>query len=108
MERFSCETTGDDGRVILTATGEIDLAAADPLWEALDQALVPGGLLVVDCSGVTFIDSTGLRTLIKAVHRAEEIDAGFRLAAVPAPVGRVFELAGVSELFSVDTGSGTS
>lgn len=101
MERFSYNASGSDGRTVLAAAGEIDLAAADQLSEALDQALVPGGVLAVDLSAVTFIDSMGLRTLIKAAQKADEVDARFRVAAVPAAVARVLELAGVSSLFSV-------
>jgi len=101
MERFSYEISRDEGRTVLTVTGEIDLASAQELRESLHRALVPGGSLVADLSGVTFIDSMGLRMLIEAVNKAAEVDARFLLAAVPDPVGRVFELAGISEIFTI-------
>jgi len=101
MVRFSCEASGTSGRMVLVVAGEVDLAAADRLSEALDRGLVPDGVLAVDLSAVTFIDSMGLRTLIKAAQKADEVDARLRLAAVPAAVTRVLELAGVSGLFNV-------
>ena len=101
MERFSVQTIETGDRVLVTVAGEVDLAAADGLRAELERRLPAAGTLVVDCAGITFIDSTGLRTLIEAAHRAEEAGSRFRLAAVPAPVARVFELAGVTELFAI-------
>ena len=102
MERFSVETSATDRRVIVV--GEVDLASAGGLDHELDRRLGDGsGTVVVDCAGITFIDSSGLRTLIEAAGKAEEAGLAFRLVAVPAPVARVFELAGVTSLFSIDT-----
>lgn len=107
MERFSVETSATDGRV--TVAGELDLAAAGGLRQALDRRLAEAetetgsGTVVVDCAGITFIDSIGLRTLIEASGKAEQAGVGFILEAVPAPVARVFELAGVTELFAIRT-----
>jgi stage II sporulation protein AA (anti-sigma F factor antagonist) len=101
MERFSVETAVTDGRVLVTVAGEVDLAAADSLRSELEQHISGADTVVVDCAGITFIDSTGLRTLIEAAQRAKEAGTRFRLAAVPAPVARVFNLAGVTELFAI-------
>ena len=103
MERFSVEASVDDRRVVLTVSGEIDLASADGLRADLDRWLTDADTVVVDCAGITFIDSTGLRTLLEASNKAEESGARFRLAAVPGPVARVFELAGVTDVFTIHT-----
>ncbi len=54
--------------------------------------------IVVDLSGLTFMDSTGIRVLIMANARSR--DDGNRLALLrgPAAVQRVFELSGVDSL----------
>ena len=54
---------------------------------------VAGGTMAIDCSAITFIDSMGLRALIEAQRKANEVGARFRLAAVPGPVARVLDLA---------------
>jgi anti-sigma B factor antagonist len=51
----------------LCLEGEIDLAAADRLGEAL-RTSIESGTSSVDVSGVTFIDSTGLRILLSAAN----------------------------------------
>ena len=51
----------------LRLEGEIDLAVADQLAEALSTSIA-GGTTAVDVSGVTFIDSTGLKVLLSAAN----------------------------------------
>jgi anti-sigma B factor antagonist len=90
------------GETMLIVGGEIDLTTAPQLQDALDNALDarPSGL-AVDLSAVEFLDSTGLRTLITAHERADEL--GFPLTWVdPAPpVLRLFGLTGVDQRLNV-------
>lgn len=101
MERFSVVSSAGAHHVVLIAAGDLDLASAERLRGALDRWLTSAGTVVVDCAGVGFIDSTGLRTLLEASAKASESGIRFRLAAVPPPVARVFELAGVARMFTV-------
>lgn len=56
--------------------------------------------MVLDCSGVTFFDSMGLRTAVQCMQQAKEVGATFAL--IPSePVTRVLELAGVSGIFTI-------
>jgi anti-anti-sigma factor len=57
--------TKTDGALIVE--GEVDLAAADALRDAL-LGSAAAGTSVVDVSGVTFIDSTGLHVLLTAAR----------------------------------------
>ena len=45
--------------------GELDLASAEELWARV-QAVPPEGELTVDLSGLTFMDSSGLRVFLRA------------------------------------------
>lgn len=103
---------GKDGKggqaVTVTVAGDVDLAAADTLWSVLDEYVHAGANVVVDCSRVAFLDSMGLRTLIRAQHKAGASGARLTLAAPSEAVLRVLQLAGVSDLFVLDTsGSGS-
>jgi anti-anti-sigma factor len=49
----------------LLVEGDVDLANADELAEALRQSIA-SGVRTVDLSGVSFLDSEGLRTLMRA------------------------------------------
>ena len=51
--------------MLITASGELDLAAAETFRFQLQEELAKhGAVVVLDISGVTFIDSTGLRALL--------------------------------------------
>ncbi|MGW0338134.1 STAS domain-containing protein [Streptomyces sp. NPDC003011] len=85
-----------DGIEIVTLSGQIDYSIRDHLHYAL---LPPDGArpprTVVDLSGVTFIDSTGINALI-AAHRAATTAHGWlRLAAPQEPVLHLLRLLGV-------------
>jgi len=76
---------------VLRLTGELDLATAPDVLAAVEAATTDGGpsRLVLDMSGVSFIDSTGVRTLLEA-NRVAGNDLSL-LAPSPA-VTRVLEL----------------
>ena len=101
MERFSVVASAGARHVVLTAKGDLDLASAERLRRELDRWLTGVETVVVDCAGVLFVDSTGLRALLEASAKAAESGVRFRLAAVPPPVARVLELAGVARMFTV-------
>ena len=72
----------DNGRVRLRAQGELDLSTVPTLEQALAalDAGTSAGLL--DMTGVTFMDSSGLRLLILANERAQA--TGRQLSIVPS------------------------
>jgi anti-sigma B factor antagonist len=79
--------------------GEFDLASA----EAVDRELrrseeSVAGTVVVDLSGLDFIDSSGIAVLAHAADRASKNESRFGLRRGNAQVERTFELAGLSEL----------
>lgn len=101
MEGFSIRTSHDGLQSRIAAVGEIDLAVTDRLWEELDLHITPGRTVALDCAGVAFIDSMGLRVLIKAAQKAAEVGAGFQLCEPTPAVRRVLDLSGVSEAFGI-------
>jgi anti-anti-sigma factor len=73
--------------------GELDLAEAGRVAEAIDTAARPGGAVVVDVRRLEFMDSTGLSTIISADAAAKR--QGWDLAVIcdgGGPVHRLFDL----------------
>jgi anti-anti-sigma factor len=93
--RLRAEQQVVDGGVVLTVTGEIDVTTIGALAEALDHAADAAPVVVADLTGVTFMDSTGLSTMLRAHH--DLVARGGRLALVGAQpsVQRVLDLTGV-------------
>ncbi|GAA1987309.1 STAS domain-containing protein [Catenulispora subtropica] len=99
---FSCTSQQTGGLLVYTVTGDVDLAAHARFQTDVDAAWPSAPTDVVfDLSGVTFLDSMGLRVLVQTMQRASHQNCGFALAAPSEPVLRVLELAGVTSLFSV-------
>ncbi|MBS2962896.1 STAS domain-containing protein [Actinocrinis puniceicyclus] len=97
MERFEVGVgpAEGNGRVV-TVRGELDLAAADQLWETIEPLLAPDALVVLDGTEMTFLDSSGLRVLLQAHKRAQADGALFRVVAPQQAVQRVLDLAGAA------------
>ncbi len=91
------DTVGRDGSLVLVVQGELDLATAPRLDEALADAIATGASsIVVDLQAVSFMDSSGLHVLIRHAHR-EDGHARVRLTKGSPAVQRVFELSGAFE-----------
>ena len=96
---FSCTARQVAGRVVLAVAGDVDLAAHTRFEAEVEQAWDGSTDLVIDCSGITFLDSMGLRVLVHTKQRADETGHSVVLAAPSDPVLRVLDLAGIRSLF---------
>lgn len=98
MAALEMRAYAENGGLRLEPVGELDLATARLLDVALRAWLddPAGGELVVDLSGVTFMDSSGLRAVLVASSEAAE--HGRRIVVLPGDgqARRVIELAHVS------------
>ena len=59
----------DDGAIVLTAAGEIDMSNADDFRDALVQAAAGGASFTVDLTEVDYLDSAGLTALLPYAPR---------------------------------------
>lgn len=87
---------------VLVLVGELDLDSAADLRTALDRAFaVPGSVVVVDCAGLEFCDSTGLNALLRATARAAVDDSRIELARPRPLILRMLELTGATDAFPI-------
>jgi stage II sporulation protein AA (anti-sigma F factor antagonist) len=88
-----------DGVHVITVRGEIDYHTGDPLSQALS---LPEGAaasrIVVDLSGVTFMDSSGINVLIAARNAVHDADGWLRLAGATEPLMRTMQLVGLDQI----------
>ena len=74
--------------------GELDISNVEQLGDALWAQLRAGSSVVVDLSGLAFMDSQGLRLLLQLALHAEEAGLGPVVVVNPSPVvRRVLEIA---------------
>jgi anti-sigma B factor antagonist len=90
-----------DGAVVVSLVGELDLYNAHAVRDRLAAATSDGSeRLVVDLSGVTFIDSTGLGVLLEARSRLAN-RRGFLVVAPGMEARRALEISGLDRHFGV-------
>lgn len=101
MTQFDRRTL-DSGVVVVKPTGRLNMVAAPTLRQEL-HALVDGGQrdVVVDLSGVEFIDSSGLGALISGLKVARQAGGDLRIAAPTRQVVTVLELTNLNRVLAV-------
>jgi anti-sigma B factor antagonist len=98
--RLTTQHHGDYSQ--LTLRGEFDLACSDVLREALHDALegCSGDRLLVDLSGVEFVDSTALGTLVGAHHHATRLGVHLILTSAPPRVQKLLDITQINRLIT--------
>ena len=93
------ETVGD--AVVVALEGSVDIYSSTELRGELKVALdSETPRLVVDMEGVSFVDSSGLATLIEALQRIKVYEGSLALCNLSKTVLGVFELANLDIVFS--------
>jgi anti-sigma B factor antagonist len=95
-----------DPTPVLVVTGEVDVYEA-PAFRAELFALVEQGhaRVVVDCSGLAFLDSAGLAAFVDAQRRLATREGELVLRNLRPSTRRIFEITDLVELFSFETAS---
>jgi anti-sigma B factor antagonist len=93
LDQEMTTAAGGPGQASLAITGDVDASNADRLRLAiLEAAAQHPAQLEVDLSGVTFMDSTGLRAIEDASRSLDPSGAALVLHSVPRQVQRLLEI----------------
>lgn len=95
--------TSRDSALTIALSGEIDHHGAREMMAQLDQAIAERlpARLVLDLSGVTFMDSSGIAVLLRSRRQLEHTGGELRVTGIPAQARRVLDAAGVSRLVTI-------
>jgi anti-anti-sigma factor len=98
---MSRRTVGD--RLVMSPMEPLVAGGAAETFERHVQQLFRRGYrhLIVDLSGVPVIDSAGIRAFVRGHTSAQRVGGTLRLAAAPAAVSRVLELAHLAGVFEI-------
>jgi len=91
------ELVRTEGRPGLAVCGEIDMATAPQLQDALHRLAAATDVPVLDFTGVTFLDSSGIKVLVRASQRADTARITIRNPC--DQIVRTLQITGLSELF---------
>jgi anti-sigma B factor antagonist len=90
----------EDARLV-RASGEIDASTVAALRHELDRAREEAVTVLLDLSGITFIDSTGLQLLLDASRSSVSGDWTFFVVRPSAAVDRLLEVSGAADLVTM-------
>lgn len=96
-------TTSDSAAgTVVAVTGELDVFTAPALEQELQRCIEGGKAdIVVDLTGVDFLDSTGLGVMVKALKWAREAGGGLRVVATEERITKVFTITGLDEVMQL-------
>jgi anti-sigma B factor antagonist len=101
---FELEVSDLDGVEVCTVIGELDVASAPKLRQALIKLVAEASgppRVVVDLAGVDFLDSTGLGVLLGGLKRVRAADGAIAVCRAEPQVRKVFEVTRVVEILPV-------
>lgn len=98
---LSISTEAQDGAVVIHVEGDLDVYTAPRLKEVLDEAVAGGGRLILDLSGVHFIDSTALGVLVGTHQETQSGDSRFCLVVEDPFLLKIFHITGFDGVFSI-------
>jgi anti-anti-sigma factor len=99
---FGVERAHVAGAPSVVVRGELDMSTAAELAATLDDAIRESvGTLIVDLSDLVFLDSSGVKELIRARAVLGSEDRTLLVVCPPGPARRALELTGAAELLAL-------
>src|SRR3712207_977725 len=92
--RFAVATVREGGAIVVCVSGDVDLGTAPDFEKELVRSVEQGlrEPLVIDLSEVSFIDSTGLNALVRALERQRLVGSSLALVSGDSRVAMMLEV----------------
>ena len=91
-----------EGVAVIALSGEADVYTSPRIKQEIVDLLNNGThKLVIDLTGVEYLDSTGLGVLIGGLKRARERDGDLKLICDNLRILRIFEITGLTKIFDI-------
>ena len=101
-EQLRIDSRNEQGRIVISLDGELDMASDPLLQAALESAEAdPASALVLDLQQLRFMDSTGLRVILSARERWRSNGQELALTESSSQVQRLLAVSGVGERLRV-------
>jgi anti-sigma B factor antagonist len=103
LEQFRAELLRPaDDVAVVQALGELDIHTSHEFRGVLGRAFAEGVVrVVVDLTGVTFMDSSALGALVGGARRSAELGIELAVVCPPGSVARVLEITGLDRAFTI-------
>ena len=95
------QTKTVDEILVIEASGEIDANTAPDLLRAIEPLITPGCKILLDLTGVTFMSSAGLRTMVVIYRQVTASKSKIGLTGLSEDVKDTMEVTGFLRFFTV-------
>jgi anti-sigma B factor antagonist len=101
MQDFHIETVEPSGgHAVLRVNGEVDVYTAPTLRKRVLDLVAKGTVhIIVDMTGVAFLDSTGLGVLVGGLKGVRAQDGSLTLVVSAERILRIFRITGLDHVF---------
>src|SRR3954451_21975229 len=101
-EDFGAQTPSVHGHIVVEVRGEIDAVTGDRFFQAVQAAADPHRRLIIDLTHVTFMDSSGLATLVRVYRSLGQVRESITIRGANRATRKLLKITGVDRLVSVD------
>lgn len=97
---FAITRIDRDGATLIALQGELDLSTAPSLRDAIHESAREKGV-VVDLQDLTFMDSAGIGTLLRAHQELSQEGRPFKLVITQRRFLQLLEITGLRDIFEI-------
>jgi anti-sigma B factor antagonist len=101
VDEFETTARRVDGWDVLTVTGELDAHTGPALRAAILDLLAHHHALVIDMTGLGFLDSSGLGILVSALRRIRNVGGQLKLVVASDSIRKLMRLTALDLVFDI-------
>lgn len=101
QNKLSIVTNEVFGQRIVRVAGHIDSVTAPQFEMYLLQLLAQSRRFGLDCSGLAYVSSAGIRVLVSTAKRIKGMEGRFEMFALTPTVSRMIEMSGLTSILSI-------
>ena len=95
-------TDNENGTLVARAGGRIDGTNANDFESAMQTAVSSSqGAVVLDCEGLSYISSAGLRAILRIAKEMNRRAVKFVLCSLSDPIREVFQISGFDKIITI-------
>jgi anti-anti-sigma factor len=91
-----------NGHCVIVFRGDLDMNAEAQLWARIEEVRTSGQPLILDLSQTTFMDSTGIKLLLRAYLAQGRLPEAVTLRAPSTAVTHTIALAGIDAIMHIE------
>ncbi len=99
---MNVQISTNNNYTVLSVNGRIDTITAASFENVVLDVIEKGVLrIVVDCGGLEYISSSGLRVFLVAQKKMMSTGGVLKLSGLQPPIQEIFDISGFSQIFSI-------